>query len=303
MKLLKHIGLFILSLPLLLSGCIDDDLSNCPSDNNLILSFAYLNFPQYIKHVTVGVYDSNGQLVSYRQIEKPDLDILQGMQLDLSTGDYTVVCWGNALNNTQINGLTTGAPISRQEIAHPGYFNSNPITTNDALYYGVHTFTVHPNTTTNETVLFTPAHIRLVVQLKGLTSTKQGAPQADYPYIKVNNLEPAYDYTMASHGGPSTYYPAITVDPSKTQTESIFDVLRFKETTPITIEVLENNTTHNILHTLNLQAFIADNNIKIEEGKEVIIPIEITFDENMNVTMVTTIENWGEIPVSPQPQQ
>lgn len=303
MKLLKHLGLFVVSACLLLSGCIGDDLRDCPSDNNLTLSFFYLNFPQHINRVTVGIYDSGSQLVEYRQIEKKELAILQGMQLNLPAGSYTAVCWGNAFEHTQINGFEIGNLLREKETAHPGYFSSSDIPTNDALYYGIHAFTVNTQTTTHETVSFTPAHIRLVVQLKGLINTAPNTFNADEPYIKVNNLEPAYDYTMTPYGGPATYYPEIAVDPSKALAESVCDVLRFKEINPITIEVMENKTTNRILHTLNLQSFIADNNIKIEEGERIIIPIEITFDGNMNVTMVTTIANWGGVPVDPLPQE
>lgn len=302
MKLLKNICLLVLSTSLLFSGCIGDDRSGCPPDNNLALVFSYLNFPQHINHVTVGIYDTNGLLVSSVQAEKSRLDIFQGMQLSLPTGSYTAVCWGNAFDNTQIKGLTTGESISRHEVAHPGYFTPAPIPTNDSLYYGITNFTIREYTTLNETVTFTPAYIRLVIQVNGLASTAVGMPAADYPYVKVDNLVPAYDFMMVTHGDPVTYYPAVLVDVAQRRAEAVCDVLRFSENNPITIEVVENSTTNAILHTLNLQSFIAANNISIEDGREMLIPIKITFDAGMNVT-VGIIESWGGIPVDPQPQQ
>lgn len=304
MKLLKILTLIILTLPLWMTGCIGDDLSDCPPVGKLTLSFSYPNFDQRISGVTVGVYDSNKRLVDYRRVNKTDLDIFRGIALNLNLGDYTAVCWANAFDNTQIEGTNIGDLLSGQEVAHPGYFNNSTIPSNDALFYGIHTFSVlADDNVQNETVAFTPAHIRLVVQLKGLESTQEGAPTADYPYIRVNNLEPAYDYTMTSQGGPKTYYPGITtVEPTNKLVESDFNVLRFGETNPITIEVMENKTTNNVLHTVDLQTFIAAHNIEIEDGKEVTIPIEITFDGSMNVIIEGIITDWGDKPITPLPQ-
>ncbi|GAB6124287.1 FimB/Mfa2 family fimbrial subunit [Dysgonomonas termitidis] len=293
MKQLKTLILLVASV--FFTGCIGDDLSDCPPDENLTLAFTYLNFPDHISRVTVAIYNPNGKLVETVQVDKDDLDAFQGVRLYLPADDYTAVCWGNAFDNTQINGLTKGADLSRHEVANPGYFNSARIPTNDALYYGTHTFTVKPNTANSETVPFTPAYIRLIIQVKGLASTDAGAPTSGYPYIRVNNLVPAYDYNMVTHGNPTTYYPPVTVDTGNKQAQATCDVLRFTADNPITIDVLDNSTDNTVLHTVNLQQFIADNNIVIADGKEVTIPILISFEGN--VVIVTLLENWGNIPV------
>lgn len=301
MKLLKTLSLLVLSASVFLTGCIDDDRSGCPPDKNLALTFSYLNFAEHISRVTVAIYDSEDRLSECLQVEKSSLDVLQGIRLNLPSGSYTAVCWGNTFSNTQINGLAQGDNLSLQRIANPGYFSSTTITTNDSLYYGMHRFTVSPGTTTNETISFTPAYIRLIIQVKGLASTAVGAPSSDYPYIKVNNLTPAYDYTMVTQGDPTIYYPAVTVDPANKQAQATCDVLRFKPANPITIDVVENITTKTVLHTVNLQTFIAANAIPITDGKEVVIPILITFSGGVGVE--TLINGWGDTPVDPKPQQ
>ena len=303
MKQLKTLLLSALSLSFGLVGCIGDEMSDCPPDNsNFSLAFYYPDFPEHISRVTVGIYNANGLLADARQVEKNELDIYRGINLNLSGGSYTAICWGNASDNTLINGLYPGGYLSMHEVAHPGYFTATPIPTNDTLYYGIHTFSIHTGKTTNDTVNFIPAHIRLIVQIKGLASIQDGAPPADYPYIRVNNLAPAYDYKMTTHGSPTTYYPPVTVDTQNELAEAACYVLRFKEINPITIEVVENHTTNTILHTVDLQSFIADNGIVIEEGKETVIPILITFDGKLNVTVIE-IEAWKNIPVDPVPQQ
>ncbi|WP_101690334.1 FimB/Mfa2 family fimbrial subunit [Dysgonomonas massiliensis] len=299
MNLLKTLCLFVLSAALFLSGCVGEDMSDCPPDNNLTLLFQYPNFPDHISRVNVAIYDENDVLVEIRQVEKSELDILQGIRLNLSEGAYKAVCWGNAFDNTQIEGFTSGSMLDLHEVAHPGYFVPARIPTNDALYYGIHTFTIIKNTETTETVDFTPAHISLVIQIEGLQSLTEGAPIADLPYIKVNNLAPAYDYKMVTHGDLTTYYPTMALLSDKKLGESQLDVLRFREKNPITIDVIENNTTNKILHTVKLQDFIAANDIKIEDGKEVVIPILISFFGEVSVTI---IEDWKEQPVNPVPQ-
>ncbi|MFC4677189.1 FimB/Mfa2 family fimbrial subunit, partial [Dysgonomonas termitidis] len=288
--------LILLVASVFFTGCIGDELVDCPPDENLTLAFSYLDFPDHIDRVTVAIYDPSGKLVETVQVDKNDLDAFRGVGLYLPAGDYTAVCWGNAFDNTQINGLSNGAGLTAHEVAHPGYFNSARIPTNDALYYGKHTFTVKPGTANNETVPFTPAYIRLIIQAKGLPSTAAGAPPSGYPYIRVNNLVPAYDYNMVTHGDPTTYYPPVTVDTGNKQAEATCDVLRFRADNPITIDVLDNSTDNTVLHTVNLKQFIADNNIVIADGKEVTIPIEISFEGK--VVIVTLLENWGNIPVN-----
>lgn len=304
MKLLKRLSLPVLCACLILTGCIGDDLSGCPPDNNLHLAFSYPNFPERISCVTVSIYDNaTGCLLSEnRLVGKDELDVFQGISLRLAAGSYTAVCWGNALENTRINGCSTGDNFSSHEVGHPRCFTSDSIPTNDALYYGIHSFTIHENTPETQTVAFSPAHIRLIVQAQGLSSTAQGQPAAGYPYIRVNNLFPTYDYRMVTHGNPTAYYPPITVDTGELLAQAGLDVLRFEAVNPITVDVVENNTTHTVLHSLNLQSFIAANNIDVSPGREVVIPILITFN-GQSVTTVTVIEDWGERPVDPIPQQ
>lgn len=299
MKLLKTLILLVLIAIIFLPGCIDDDRSGCPVDNNLALTFSYLNFAEHIGRVTVAVYDSEDHLAECLQVEKSSLDIFQGIRLNLPSGSYTAVCWGNAFNNTQIDGLAQGDDLSFQRTANPGYFSSTLITTNDSLYYGMHRFTVNPGTTTNQTITFTPAYIRLIIQIKGLTSTAVDAPTAGYPYIKVNNLAPAYDYTMVTQGDLTTYYPATIVDSSNKLAQTSCNVLRFGKENSITIDVVENQSTNTVLHRLDLQSFIIANNIEITNGKEVVIPILISFEAGVTVTK---IDGWGDTPVEPKPQ-
>lgn len=300
MKLLKTLSLLVLPVSVLFSGCIDDDRNDCPPDHNVVLTFSYPDFAEHIGCVTAAVYDSQSLLVECIQAEKTSLDIFQGIRLGLPAGDYTAVCWGNTFSNTQINGLMPGNGLLMQKVASPGYFSSTPVITNDSLYYGIRRFTVNQNTTTNETIAFTPAYIRLIIQIKGLGNTATGAPSSGYPYIKVNNLAPSYDYTMVAQGNLTTYYPFITVDPARMLVQSTCNILRFNEENPITIEVVENHTDNTVLHTVDLQSFIAANSIKIIEGKEVVIPILISFETGVTVTL---IEGWSNTPVNPEPQQ
>lgn len=307
MKLPKKLSLFVLSSSLLFTGCIGDDLSGCPPDSNVTLAFSYPNFPDRISRVTVSIYDSNTccLISENRQVDKSELDLFQGIGLTLPAGSYTAVCWGNAFDNTRINGCSIGEDLTCHEVGNPCCFTleADTITTNDALYYGIRDFTVHPNTRTTQTVAFTPAHIWLIVQVQGLPSTAAEQPACDYPYIKVNNLPPTYDYQMITHGNPTTYYPAVTVTCEDLLAEARLDVLRFEKDTPVTIDVVENKTTNEILHTLDLRSFIEANNIDMTAGREVVIPVLITFGGDQSVITVGIIENWSDLPVNPVPQQ
>lgn len=300
MKLLKILSLLTLSVSIFLTGCIYDDQEDCPPYNNLSLMFIYPNFDEHINRVTVGIYDAENQLAKSIQVEKNSLETFKGVQLHLPSGDYTAVCWGNAFSNTQINGLIPGDNLSMHRVAHPGYFSSTPIPTNDSLYYGTHHFTIDQNKSTEEPVIFTPAYIRLIIQVKGLSVMATAASSSDYPYIRINNLVPSYNYEMLAQGDLTTYYPAMTVDVVNRVAEMTCDILRFENENPITIDVVENKRTNSLLHSIDLKSFMRSHSINIVAGKEIVIPILITFDKNVNVTL---IKEWIDVPTDPTPQQ
>lgn len=293
MKLLKT--LFVFAIAVLLGGCIDEDMSNCPPKENFFLKFNYINFGDDINRIDIGIFDRNGRCIQVRQLEKSDLNNSQGIELSLDTGQYTAVCWANSFDKTQIKGLTVGALFSDGEVSHTNYGTNTPVNNNDSLYYGLLDFSILPENNLSDTLYFKPAHIRLNVYLKGLEIVSKKSYAANDPAIRINNLLPLYDFKRQAKGAPISYYPSIkgyNADLIHVQC----DVLYFSLNDKITVEVLENTISNKVLWTVDLIKFTRDNGISIDDNHQINIPLQITFiDGNVAVSLAP----WGDNPVDP----
>ncbi|MDU1891387.1 MAG: FimB/Mfa2 family fimbrial subunit [Dysgonomonas sp.] len=293
MKLLKALSIIIL---LALSGCIGDNMDDCPPVNNVILYFEYPNFPERINRVNVGIFNKNGLHVMDHQVEKTDLDILQGIQLTLNNGEYTAVCWGNAFDDTRITCFNPNSSMHDGELSHPNYGTSVRIPTHDSITFGRLNFFIKSKDKVSHTVNMKPAHIKIHVYVKGLAILNTNPAPADYPAIRINNLDPAYDFEMINCGTSSSYHPEVEVDNTLKLAIAKCNTLRFEDDNPITVDVLTNSASNNILHTVNLKKFMEDNNINVVDGEELTIPILITFG---NGTVTVTLLSWEGIGVTP----
>ena len=283
----------------LLQGCIYENNDDCPPKECLVtLKFEYPDFPDHITRVNLGLFDEDGLFVKSIQVSKSELDKFQGVILSLQPGKYTSICWANAFDHTLIKGFSAGMNITEGQVANPNYETAQPITSNDSLFYGKKEFGVLNQQNQTYTVDFTPAYIRFVITIKGLSSLDQQNPD-NYPYIRINNLKPSYNFNMDIMGSYVSYFPLITVNTAQKIAFSVSNVLRFATDNPITIDILKNKTSPEVLTTLDLRQFMIENNIEIVAGKEVTIPLLFTFFNN-DLDVSVSIDQWGEIPIEPE---
>lgn len=295
MKLLKALPVFIISI--FLSGCIGDNMDDCPPLNNVILHFDYPSFPDRINRVNVGIFDKDGAHVLDQQIDKENLNSFQGTYLTLNTGEYTAICWGNAFEDTRITCFNPNSFIHDGIISHPNYGTALQIPTHDSLYYGKHNFMVTSRDRVEHTVYFKPSHIKIHVYVKGLAALSTDLLPAQYPVVRINNLDPTCNFDMQTAGTGTTYYPDVNIDSTEKTAIARCNTLRFENDNPITIELLDNAIGNNILCTVELSKFMKDNSITVQEGEELTIPILILF-KNGNVTI--ELLKWEEVPVEPE---
>ncbi|GAB6122719.1 FimB/Mfa2 family fimbrial subunit [Dysgonomonas termitidis] len=294
MKLLKALPVLILLT--FFSGCIGDNMDDCPPLNNVILHFNYSSFPDHINRVNVGIFDKDGVHVLNQQVDKDDLNTFQGTYLTLNTGEYTAICWGNAFDDTRITCFDPNSSMHDGEVSHPNYGTSLQIPTHDSLYYGKHNFTVKSRNKVEHTVHFKPSHIKIHVYVKGLASLATNLLPSNYPVIRINNLNPACNFEMQTTGMSTTYHPTVKIDNTEKTAVARCNTLRFENDNPITIELLDNAIGNNILCTVGLRKFMEDNSITVQEGEELTIPILIQF-KNGNITI--ELLKWEEVPVEP----
>lgn len=301
MKLVKAIfnGLLLIALLSSVNSCINDDKDACsPREfDNYYLAFDYYRiFSQHINNVNINIYDSLGVCINNQNVNKSDLTKSQGVNLSLNEGKYTVVCWGNAFDNTDIINSTPGNSFAAAYLTHPNLNGSLPIPTNDSLYYSKTQIHIS-NTSVRQTgtAVFKPAHVKLFIKIVGLLDD-EGKTKS---FVRINNLKPVYDFDMNTKGNLVSYYPGIkNIKPQNNEYFVHCDVLRFPDINPITIDVVENPTTNNILSSKSLQALMSSAGINIIDGQEAIITITFHFDTE-EVIVEVGVTPWGENPTDP----
>ncbi len=267
-------------------GCIKEDMSDCGT----FLYFSYLGdfdteiFPEKVNKVNLYVYDKNGNLVQTTTLDKGDLNRSQGIQLLLPEGDYHVVCWGNTFNETQINGESS---VGSGIVAAPHYFTKETITTNDSLYIGSKDIRLAGDVLTRDTVYFSSAHIKMLVQTIGLEG------ESSYPFtIEVGNVSPTVDFNKRFSAEKAIYYP-ISTNHGNGEYDARFNVLRFNDDNDVYVRLIDKETSA-VVYTLNLKDFMSENNITVNGINEAFIGISFRFNG-----LSVTVKPWDEENITP----
>ena len=220
MKLYKAIRFLMLSgiLTLVLSRCIRESLEGCPLDT--LLRFTYKPrgsaadlFGERVQRVRLCVYRPDGSIEHMQTLEKSELDRLQGVEMYLPQGNYTVVLWANASDaQTKLGGFSEGETIRNLSASHPHAETSASIPTLDRLLFAVTPLTVSEHETGDHTVNFSPGTIRVSLHLDGVSVQ---------PVVHITGMEsalrPVFDETsgtwrLQSVSRNKTFQPAVAYD-------------------------------------------------------------------------------------------
>lgn len=229
----------------------------------------------------------NGLFVRVRNLNKKYLNDYQGIRTRLMPGNYRAVCWGNAFDETVVEGLDFHLSCYDHWLKHPknmltdnALINPESIQTNDSLFYGRRTFTIpEMYGVYNDTIPYRPAHITFEVYVHGLESTLPNKPTDNYPFVRFDNLKPNYDYEMDTWGDFVSYYPQMKTDTEMVMASCTTKVLRFVNENPIEIVIDEPQVrTHpDIPYTIDLKKYLHGDLSMIQEDKEYIIKIGVYF--------------------------
>lgn len=297
MNLLRLLS--ILLVVLTMSGCIKDDQNDCPPAFNALLSFKYAGdnddagmFAKMIDGVNLYVFDKSGQFVTKQEIDKSALITLQGTQLNLTPGEYIIVCWGNVFENTKVSDFDV---FNSGVVNHPNYnIEGKSIPTNDHLYYGKYEVTVPQSGVVSGEILFKGAHINMEIFVQGLGISGQ---KETYPIIEVRNLMPQYGFDMENRQPlQTTYLPEIFYDEKLMASTVYFQVLRFADDNPIIIDI-KDSATKEIKASINLKDFILKEGIILKNKNEVTISILIEFAD---LGIKITVPNWDDTDITPK---
>lgn len=289
-----------MSVTLLLSGCIREDMSNCPPAVNLSLTFSYTGdtqdatmFGKMIDCVTLYCFDTlTDELVKTQTIDKDALNIFQGTDLYLAPGNYKIISWANAMSDTQISGST----LFSGRVNYPGFPEVEKIPTNDHLYYGEYDVTTPASGVVSGDIPHKGAHINMEVYVEGAGFKNQ---PSTWPTIEMSNLMPQYTMQMAdARPYATTYYPTgnwLTMEKIFNGLALKYQVLRFDDLNNIMVSVIASDGK--LMNSVKLQDFMNDNSITVNNKNEVTVSILFQFSD-LGVTI--TLPDWTKTPVDPE---
>lgn len=298
---------------LLLTGCLKEDWSLCSNMQNGKLLFRYQqpdgsDFKNNIRDVHVLLFDENYLFHRYAYTDAAGLDTLVGVHMNLSPGNYYVVCWGNADDNVSNSPVTEGSSMSGSYVQTQPQHGKRPIfyspykdiVTKAPASRANADYTVHrievKQVEFEETLYFFQAHRELNVYVIGYDDPVLGPdPQFD---IKVTNLPCGYDFLLR-------VLPDCEDKDAKTEfvTRSGTDMQAAEMHTPYH-EIADDIFIHvsapggvPIVAPINLAQFVADNNLPADPAQLHEINITLTYTGG---TVTVTSEKWTDISTEPE---
>ena len=286
-----------LVVPLLLlsaAGCINDKEADCDRTD---IHFKYLAnrgedcFPDKIGKVSLYVYGKQGKLERCVSRSQAQLRLRQGVSLNLPTGEYRVVCWGNAFGYTRINNETD---LNSAILAPPEYFTGETAVSNDSLYFGSLDIQVQREKHSDHTVYFNSSHIKMKILLAGLDELPPSRTGEVPVSIVVDNINPALDFSEQCCRETLPYSPLLVYDRKKKEYIGRFNVTRFGNDNAVKVKLVGQG---NVLYELELEQYMKQHGICVESVEEVTIGIRFRFNKS-----TVTIEPWDEQEIKPGEQ-
>lgn len=302
---MKQLLLYLL-IPLLFTTCIKEDFDECfppyNQDYLFTLYFEYLEkdgigtFLQKVTNTDVYIYDSQGNYVEAIHLIRTDLTRIQGVILYLPPGDYMAVCWGNVETHNSLTPDTQLSHIDQTFLHFDGQTTADPVYygPKEALFgehdYDHYRFTIPENRTDEKTILFTPAYRSIHVYVRG-HNTK--ALQ-----VVCTRLPGEYDFRFGQMTEQHTYQNTTQDIPEEPDLQYVFfDTGMFTDRTPATV-TLKHPVTGETLAEQNLQEFIRQNNIDMEDYYDRTIELLFEFDGDTYVEV--KLPDWDTPWVTPE---
>ena len=301
----------MLLLTLAFTGCIKEDIDDCPPVHNVVLNFSYYYhnsytnlFSEKVENVGIYVYDADGEYVtSFFKDEKDFLLTPAQALIFLKPGTYSLVCWGNVFNHTDIRAGLVGQPLSVARVFHAG--SSRATSDNgDPLFYAprmsnlyapdtnILTLTVPETETVVQNVDFTATHKTVEVVVEGFLDNGSICPT-----VVVSNQPLAYNFRMQPIVGGSMEYRQRAVEEQWTAKYGVatFYLPLFEMENNVLIQVIRPSNGV-VMHSINLQQYLADNHITLTSLDWDLLTIHVVFND---VGAVISVEPWNGNNITP----
>lgn len=263
------------------ASCIREDMDDCLSTNQLILSYKGDGtteiFPEKIDRVEMFVFDAENKCVNSFVLPQDQVDSRTATLPPLAAGEYTIVCVGNTYHTGVMN--LNAADLAQILFADRDYLDHQTVHGNDSLYYACTPFTVLPYTGREEenrtqVIEFASSHYDLLVEVAGITATSE--PGGQLPYIEVSGLSPQTDFLNHAGGEATLYALNSRHDPAQDLLTAFANIMRHRNHEDVVIRLYPAGGGEPLVE-INLAEFLAEHP-EIDCSKhEVLIPIRIEF--------------------------
>ncbi|HIZ87775.1 MAG TPA: FimB/Mfa2 family fimbrial subunit [Candidatus Coprenecus pullistercoris] len=290
------------------TACIRENIDDC--ETPVTLDFLYFGdepvdiFSQRIKTVDLFIYGQNGDLVQTVTCSEADLASRQGVDLRLLEGEYRIVCWGNAGENTHIE-----AEGSTPRIGETSWFEGTECSGIDPLYFGEKTITV-PRTLrpVRDTVIYNSSHITIAVNMIGFAnadnfdqmSTSTAVPASSDAIVTLSHedLSAWIDFTHVPSEELTDYVPELSVSSETEDTyTTLYRVPKFPNSTVSELAIRRNDTGEQ-LYRRSFADILETLGIDVTERDELTIKLDIRIS-NMNGIVQIDVIGWSSEIVYP----
>ncbi|MDR0538257.1 MAG: FimB/Mfa2 family fimbrial subunit [Tannerellaceae bacterium] len=303
------------------SGCVNDDMAECLTDNvkldfNL---YAYPNdstrFARHIHSVDVFIFDSDSLFVTRKRVTRKDMARIGflGTNISLLPGKYLIACWANADSSTHIS------PMSKCQTLLGQTSVSMSAVPGDSLYYApakIHDNSgyalldpgsqIRPDTLykvdinyggrQEKEIDFIRAYRSINVYIIGYTDTKGGKQP---PLVELSDISTLYDFkyhTISSEKKSFSKPTQTTTYGTQDSTWSLWAARFFTIYEPITdyIQIkIKDSETNLQLGFVTLKKYL-DEHPDVDPDD-----IDILFEFSGNTLISITNPQWGENQVIP----
>ena len=297
----------MLLMLLAFTGCIKENLDDCPPPYNVALNFSYFYnklasgnlFTGRVDNVGIFVYDAAGNFVT-SFFKGPEDFLLYPAQarIFLNPGEYRLVCWGNDFEHTDIQAGLAGQPLSAARVFHTGRARGES-DNGDPLFYAprmanlnnpnanILLLTVPQEGVVQQPVNFTATHKTLEVIIKGFRD-EDGRP---CPNVVITGQPLAYNFLMQPIVGGNMEYRQRAVEEEWTAQHGVatFYVPLFEWENDINIQVVR-PSNNALVHTISLHQYFVDNPIALTSLDWDKVSIIIEFND---LGAVVSVEPWN----------
>lgn len=297
MKRLKNIVWIMLLVPVLVTGCIKDDLEDC---HNVTIYFQYLAdgdqdvLYQYMDKVDLYVFDEGGHILGVGTYNQDQLSSFSAVpSFKLTPGKrYKVVAVGNAYDHTKVVNLESETDFNNIYIQDVNW-GIDPVTTNhDDNYMGQKEFVMPDGNYVmyHDTVTLYSSHVDVDIEITGLPAPQTRSTLPISVRIENSNAQTSFNNEI-NLDEKGTCYPELIYDEERgcyrTDDFALFrmDHDGHLDASCCEHELVLTDSEGNELIRGSIYNFIKRNEEYIDVTKqEAYLPIEINFVET-NVTI------------------